>query len=610
MRAFFASVFRLLNHVRRTLHLILLLVIFGFAFGALRTSIPSLPAKAALVIEPEGEIVEQLSGAPLERALAQARGTGEVETLLRDVVEAVRAAKTDDRVKLIVLRLDSLAGGGQPTLAELARALDDFRSSGKKVIAEGSTLLQDQYYLAAHADEIYLDPMGFVLFQGYGRYRTYLKNALEKLDVDMNVYRVGSFKSAVEQYTRSDMSAEDREETGAYLSAMWKEYLQSVGAARKLKPGALENYIGEFTGTVTAARGDAAKVALAAGLVTGIKTPLEVESYVAGIVGEDADTGSFKTISQTDYVRVQHAEHKFSGDGKTQIGVIVAAGEMVDGEQPPGTIGGSSTAELVRKARLDEHIKAVVLRIDSPGGSVMAAEQIYREIKALRAAGKPVVVSMGDLAASGGYYIAAPANEIFASPATITGSIGIFAAFPTVNRTLDKVGITVDGMGTAPLSGEFRLDRPVGPDAAKLIQASIERGYDEFLARVSDGRKRERSDIDAIAQGRVWAGVDAKRLGLVDTLGGLDDAIAAAARLAGLAKGAYDTDYLEPELSWAQSLALQLRVQGVRLLLGPQQTTPLQRVIMRIDPLTRELDRWTRMRSANHLYAYCWCAVQ
>lgn len=610
MRAFFASVFRLLDFVRRSLHLILLLVIFGFVAGALRTSIPNLPSRAALVLEPEGEIVEQLSGDPIDRALAQARGGGSQETLLRDLIDAVRAAKGDDRVKLIVLKLDLLGGGGQPTLAEFALALDDFRASGKKVIAQGTGLLQDQYFLAAHADEIYLDPMGFVLFQGYGRYRTYFKTALEKLNVDMNVYRVGAFKSAVEQYTRTDMSAEDREETSAYLNVMWGEYLKAVSSARRLKPGVLTGYIDTLTQTVKAAQGDGAKVAFNAGLVTGIKTPLEVETYVSGLVGEDEDAGSYKSISQVDYVRVQHAEHKLRGDGKSRVAVIVAAGEMLDGEQPPGTIGGRSTAKLVREARLEDDIKAVVLRIDSPGGSVMAAEEIYREIRALRAAGKPVVVSMGDLAASGGYYIAAPANEIFASPATITGSIGIFAAFPTLNRTLDKVGVTVDGLGTAPLSGEFRLDRPVGPEAAQLIQSSIERGYQEFLTRVSDGRKRKREDIDAIAQGRVWAGVDAKRLGLVDSLGGLDDAVQAAARLGGLVKGKYETDYLEPNLSWAQELALQVRVWGVHALLGAHEATPMQRVVQRFDPLVRELDRWSRMHAANHIYAYCWCAVQ
>ncbi len=610
MREFFSRIFRWLNFLRRGLHLILLLVIFGFAFGALRSSIPSLPSKAALVLEPQGEIVEQLSGDPLDRALAQARGLGRDETLLRDLVDALRAAKTDDRVQAVVLKLDSLAGGGQPTLEELARALDDFRTSGKKVIAQGTAMLQGQYYLAAHADEIYLDPMGFVLLQGYGRYRNYYKAALDKLSVDMNVYRVGAYKSAVEEYTRTDMSPEDREETGAYLTAIWNQYLSSVSAARRLKPEVLTSYITTLGDAAVAAKGDGAKLALQAGLVTGAKTSMQVEQRVSDLVGEDDDTHSYRAISQTDYVRVMHAAQTLHGDGKSHIAVVIAAGEILDGDQPPGTVGGTSTARLIRKARFDDDIKALVLRIDSPGGSVQASEEIYRELKALRAAGKPLVVSMDDLAASGGYYIAAPANEIFASPATITGSIGIFAAFPTISRTLEKFGVTTDGLGTAPLAGEFRLDRPVGAQAAQLIQATIEHGYEEFLARVTDGRKKTRAEIDAIAQGRVWAGSDAKRLGLVDSLGGIDDALEAAARLAKIERDKYETDYLEPDKSWAQELALELKIWGVRNLLGRLPSTAAERVIQQFDPMAREVERWTRMHSANHVYAYCFCAVQ
>ena len=610
VRGFFSLVFHWLDVLRRALHLILLLVIFGFVFGALRSSIPSLPSRAALVLEPQGNIVEQLSGDPLDRALARARGMGHEETLLRDLVDAVRAAKTDDRVQAIVLKLDSLEGGGQPTLSEVARALDDFRSSGKKVIAQGNGLLQNQYYLAAHADEIYLDPMGFVLLQGYGRYRNYYKTALDKLSVDMNVYRVGAYKSAVETYTRTGMSAEDKEETSAYLGAMWKEYLSAVTAARKLKPEVLPAYVETLADHVSAAKGDAAKIALDAGLVTGLKTSLEVQKRVGEIVGLDDDTHSYRAVSVVDYVRVAHATRKLRGDGKSHIAVVVAAGEILDGEQPPGTVGGTSTARLIRKARFDDDVKAVVLRVNSPGGSVMASEEIYRELKALRAAGKPLVVSMGDVAASGGYYIASPANEIFASPATITGSIGIFAAFPTLSRTLDRIGVNVDGIGTAPLSGEFRLDRPVGPQAAQLIQAAIGHGYDEFLARVAAGRKRKRDEIDQIAQGRVWSGTDAKRLGLVDSLGGFDAALQAAARLAKIDKDKFDADYLEPDKSWAQELALELKSVAASAFIGKSSLTPTERALQHFDPLARELERWTRMHAVNHLYAYCFCALE
>ena len=287
----------------------------------------------------------------------------------------------------------------------------------------------------------------------------------------------------------------------------------------------------------------------------------------------------------------------------------MAAGEILDGEQPPGTVGGDSTARLIRTARLDKQVRAVVVRVDSPGGSVLASEQIYRELLALRAAGKPVVVSMSDLAASGGYYISAPADEIWASPATLTGSIGIFAVIPTVEKTLGKIGVTVDGVGTTPLSGQLRLDRPLGEDARVLVQSEIERGYEEFLARVATGRKRTREQIDSIAQGRVWAGEDAKRIGLVDELGSFDDAVKAAARRAKLAD--YDVEFVEPQLSWAQELVLQVKTRAVRSLASADgHSLALAQVANRLDPLRREVERLSHFSVPNRLYAYCFCTVQ
>jgi len=609
-------IWRGLDGLRRVLHLILLLVIFGFIFGALRTSIPSLPSRAALVIAPEGEIVEQMSGDPLDRAIAEAQGQGPSETLLRDLVDAIRAAADDDKVQALVLDLNGMSGGGQPTLQEFASAITEFRKSGKKVIAHSVAFTQAPYFVAAHADEIYVDPLGFVLIEGYDRYRMYYKAALDKLGVDMNVYRVGAYKSAVEPYVRQDMSAEDREESSAYLNALWSNYQTVVTKARALPANVVADYVGNIATTVSAAQGNAAQVALDAKLITGIKSSIDIEARVVDLVGEDEATGSFNEISLTDYLRVERAEEKLHSDSKSRIGVIVASGEILDGDQPPGVIGGSSTAALIRDARLDDEIKALVLRIDSPGGSVLASEQIYRELKAFKATGRPIVVSMGDLAASGGYYIAAPADEIWANSATITGSIGIFAVFPTVNRTLDKLGVSVDGVGTTPLSGEFRLDRPVGPVAAQLLQSTIERGYEEFLARVTEGRGKTRAQIDAIAQGRVWSGSDAKRVGLVDSLGSFDDAVAAAAKRAKLAKGEYQLDYLESDPSWAEQLAMSLEAKYVGRLMGAamaRDTSALgsvARLGRSAGPLERELARWARLSTPNHLYAYCFCDAQ
>jgi protease IV len=609
VRSFFGGLWRGLDGLRKVLHLLVLLVIFGTLLGVLLSGTAHIPPKAALLIEPDGELVEQLSGEPVTRALEAARGDGRHETLLWDLTDAIHAAAEDTRIQALALDFDKFEGGTQPTLEELAHAIRDFRASGKKVIAYGNELDQEGYYLAAQADETYLDPMGFVLLDGYDRYRMYFKEVLDKLGVDINVFRVGQFKSAVETYTRTNMSPEDREESRAYLNILWATYQNAVTQARKLAPDAVEKYVTTLAQTVPAAGGNAAHVAEEAGLVTGIKNDLEVEKRLIALVGEDKSTGSFRAVSVADYLGYAQTQKKLHAAGKAHIGVIVASGDILDGEQPPGTIGGDSTGKLIREARLDPDVKAVVLRVDSPGGSVTASEEIYRELKALRAAGKPLVVSMSGYAASGGYYISAPADEIWASPATLTGSIGIFAVIPTVDRTLGKIGVGVDGVGTTPLSGQMRLDRPLGAEARALLQSQIERGYDEFLERVSTGRKKSRADIDAIAQGHVWAGLDARRLGLVDHLGSFDEAVKAAARRAKLTE--YSTEFIEPELTWTQQLVLAFKTRAVRALLAASPDhAALAQLASRLDPVTREAARLARFSVPNRVYAYCFCEVR
>ena len=609
VRSFFSGLWRGLDGLRKGLHLILLLVIFGLLLAVLRGSVPRIPGRAALLVVPEGQLVEQLSGEPLDRAVQEARGEEHEETLLWDLTDSIRVAAGDARIQVLALDLEKFEGGTQPTLEELARALREFRAAGKKVIAYGVEITQERYYLAAQADEIYLDPMGFVLIDGYDRYRTYLKEALDKLGVEINVFRVGTYKSAVETFTRTNMSPEDREESRAYLGAMWNSYQEAVTRARKLPADALEKYVDGLAKTVPAASGDAARVALEAGLVTAVKSRLEAEKRLIGIVGQDDTSGSFKSVPVEDYVRYARAQKKLQADGKPRIGVIVAEGEILDGDQPPGSIGGDSTARLIRQARLDKDVKALVLRVDSPGGSVLASEQIYRELNALRAAGKPLVISMSGYAASGGYYISAPADEIWASPATITGSIGIFAIIPTFDKTLGKIGVSTDGVGTTPLSGQLRIDRPLGTEARTLLQSQINRGYDEFLERVASGRRKTQSQVDAIAQGHVWAGIDAHRLGLVDQLGSFDDALKAAARRAKVTE--YAPQFIEPELTWAQALALALRSGVARLMLhaGPQELA-LAQFARRLDPVTREAQQLARFSVPNRLYAYCFCEVR
>ena len=623
MRKFFGMVVRGLDALRKTLHLFLLLLILGVVVGAASGSLPKVPADAALVIRPEGEIVEQPSGDPIDRALAEARGMGSDETTLRDLVEAIRAAKTDTRIKTLVLDFDGMSGAGQPTLDEFARALVDFRQSGKKVIATGTAFGRDTYYVAAHADEIYLDPMGLVILEGYERYRNYYKQALDSLGVDVNVFRVGTYKSAVEPFIRNDMSKEDREASQIFVNSLWGTYVEAVAKARGLEPAAIRDYVQGLSPAVKAARGDGARVALEAGLVTGLKAPLEIEQRILELAAKDEEEDTYRSVSLGDYLKIVRAQDTISRHPDARVAVIVGSGEIVDGSGS-GVIAGDDTAELIRKARLDEDIKALVLRIDSPGGSVLASEQIYRELLAFRATKRPFVVSMGDLAASGGYYIAAPADEIWASPATITGSIGIFGLFPTAPRAFDKLGIGTDGVGTTPLSGELRLDRKVGDSAAMLLQSTIEHGYEEFLARVSKGRNKTRDEIDAIAQGRVWSGVDAKRLGLVDQLGSLDQAIASAAKRAGLVEGKYERDYLEPEQSFAQKLlsSIEARVavwvlslagsgeggiSGLGMTFDATTLQAVQRARREFGPVEREVLRLNRYAVANRLYAHCFC---
>jgi len=620
----FANIFRGIDMVRKFLHLVLLLLIFGVLIGALKGSIPRIADQSALVIAPHGELVEQLSGNAIDQAIARAQGERQNEALVWDLVDALQAAKKDVRLKAVVLDLNDLSGGGQPTLAELAAAIRDFRSSGKKVIAHSTYYGQEQYYVAAYADEIYLDPLGFVAIDGFDRYRVYYKELFDKLGVEMNLFRVGAYKSAAEVYIRKDMSPEDREESLAYLNGLWTNYRAAVATARGLTPDDISAYVANIVPALLAAKGDGAKVALDAKLVTGLKSSIEVEKRMIELVGadtphkskqkveaEESDAGeSFNSTSLEDYLRIVEAEKKARGAGKPKIGVIVAAGEILDGTQPPGTVGGESTAALIRQAWRDEDVKAIVLRVDSPGGSVLASEEIYREVRAAQKSGKPVVVSMGDLAASGGYYISASADEIWAHPATITGSIGIFGAVPTFKSTFEKLGVNVDGVGTTNLSGQFQFGRPLGDEAKKLLQSTIEHGYEVFLKRVSDGRKKTRDEVHAIAQGRVWIGSDAKSNGLVDHLGLFDDAVKSAAKRANL-KDDYELERIEPQLSWAESLALQIKVWTAKNITGEMMAhSPLLQVSRELEPVQRELQRWSRMKTRDNRYVYCFCELR
>ena len=602
----FRLVWRILEGIRKSLHLILLLGFFGFLLAALHTSIPIVPRSAALVIAPEGELVEQLSSDPVRRAIGEASGGPAPETLLKDVLDAIQSAKTDPRIKLIVLDLGNLGVSGLSKLQEVGAALRDFRAAGKRVVAAADSLDQSQFYLAAQAGEVYLDPLGEMSIDGFSYYRMFFKDAIDKLGVDVNVFRAGTFKSYTDQFSRSDMAPADREESAVWLDALWNAYQQDVTRARGLPAGALKDFVADQPTALAAANGDAAKLALQRGLVTALKSRRKVGDELKGLVGEDPDTHSFNSIAMSQYLAATRSKRILKGHADAKVGVVVAAGDILDGHQPPGTIGGDSTADLLRQARYDPAVKAVVMRVDSPGGSMFASEEILREVQALRKAGKPVVVSMSTYAASGGYYISAAANQIFASPTTLTGSIGVFSVVPTFQRTLEKLGVTVDGFGTTPLAGSGRPDRALDAGTRQIMQSTVEHAYASFLRRVSEGRKKSVDEVDKIAQGRVWAGTDAQRIGLVDHLGGLKDALDAAAKLAELPSD-YDVDYIESELTLREQLLLQLRSQGARLAAGlglAPQPNALERLL---GPLVEESGRMARFGAPGDPYAYCWC---
>ncbi|HEX2668702.1 MAG TPA: signal peptide peptidase SppA [Gammaproteobacteria bacterium] len=537
---------------RSIVNLIITILVLLFLIGSLSEHRVIVPSSAALVVDIQGRVVEQLSGQPGQRAIDRMLGQKhEPETRLADIIEAIERAADDKRIKALVLATDQMQGAGLTKLQDIGRAIRDFKKSGKPVFALGSGYDQSQYYLAAQADTVFIHPQGYVFLQGYGVYQPYFKDALDKLGVEWNVFRVGKYKSAVEPFLRNDMSPEAREDYGQVLDDLWGDYQRDVTAARRLPGEAIKDYIGDLNTRLAAVGGDGAELALKSKLVDRIATPDEMQAAVAKVTGTSSHT--FRQIDFRDYLAADLEPHGRGGE----VAVVVAAGDIMDGDQPPGTVGGDSTSELIRRARYDDSVRALVLRVDSPGGSSFASDLILREVELTKEAGKPVVVSMGSLAASGGYWISMAGDQIFASPSTVTGSIGIFGMLPTFQNTLAKVGVHTDGLGTTPLSDAGDITRPMSPQMKDLFQQTIDHGYQEFITKVADHRHMKVQDVDAIAQGRVWSGTQAKKLGLVDKFGGIEDAEAAAAKLAGLGDN-YSITYIEKPLSFSDRLLMSL----------------------------------------------------
>jgi protease-4 len=513
--------------------LFLLVIVVLLLAGPDRVNIPD---TVALVIAPKGSVVEQSSRTASVTDLLGASDLAD-EAVLRNIVTALKRARNDDRVQLVVLKLGDLVGISPAHLEAIGAALAATREAGKEMIAIGDYYTQSQYYLASFADAVYMHPMGQIGLSGLGIFQNYYRELLDKLKINVHVFRAGTYKAAMEPYMLTAMSDEARENNRELLNVLWADYLETVSSNRNIEPAVLERFIEEPDVVLEGAGGDLARAALEHGLIDELLSRDELRNRLIAKVGED--DGSYRAIGIGDYLRGTADDAVKSAD---QIGVVVASGMILPGEQPRGRVGGDTLSRLIREARLDDQIKALVLRVDSPGGSPIASELIRQELELAQISGKPVVASMAGVAASGGYWISATADEIWAAPTTVTGSIGVFAPLPTFEGLMEEIGINRDGVATHELAGMGVLNG-IGPPLDRFLQITVDNTYRQFVNLVARGRDMLPEEVDAVGQGRVWSGADAKDRGLVDELGQLDDAIAAAARLAGLDE--YEVRYIE-----------------------------------------------------------------
>lgn len=545
IRRFFGGVWHALNFMRMLVFNLLFLAIIALVLVAwLAGDGPAILAPdTALVINLQGDIVEEYTIGPREAALAEAVGEQRFETRLRDILSVIDAAAKDLQITRAVLVLDEMDSAGTATLREIGAALERFKASGKPVYAWGEAYDQAQYYLAAHADQVYLHPSGMLTVRGLGSTRGYYKQLLDKLGVKVNAFQAGRYKSFGEPFTRTEATREAKEADALLLNGLWSSWTGDVERVRKLKPGTINAVIAELPQRLSQAAGDVAQLAVNERLVDGLKTRDDFRELLlqGGAPRSAEDDETFRQISMYSYLR--HVRRAAPGDA---IGVIVAQGEITGGDAQQGRVGARTMVELIQRARQDDSVKAVVLRIDSPGGLVQASEIIREQLDLTRKAGKPVIASMGDVAASGGYWIAMGADEVVADAATITGSIGVFGLIPTFEGAMEKLGVNIDGVSTTWLAGATDLRRPLDKRLAQALELVVNSNYRDFIGLVAERRNSTPEKINEVAQGRVWTGAQAKERGLVDTLGGIDVAVKSAAKRANLGDR-YRLEYIEPE---------------------------------------------------------------
>lgn len=566
--------------------------------------------KSVLRLNLNGPIVEEKTYVdPVEAAINDATMGNEVpaEILLDDIITVIDEAANDDRISVILLDLQKMPNAHLNKLKQITQAIERFKAAGKNVISTGYYYTQAQYYIAAHADEVSMHPYGGVSIEGYGMFPLYFKDALEKLAVTQHIFRVGTFKSAVEPFIRNDMSDAAKEANSVWLGALWQEYKKDIAAVRPFDESNFDETMDELLGKMQAVNGDSGKYSLENQWVDSLKSNQQIRQQLIDLVGAEETGKTFNQVSFYDYLTLVKPPVKFENPITEKVAVVVAKGTIVDGERRAGEIGGDSTAALLRKARLDDKVKAVVIRIDSGGGSMFASEVIRAEVLAIKAAGKPVIASMSSVAASGGYWIASAANEIWAAPSTITGSIGVFGSFMTFENTMAKMGIYSDGIATTEMAG-LSIARPLNDKMAQVIQLSVEDAYRRFLDVVAEARNMTPEQVDKIAQGRVWIASQALELGLVDKLGNKQDAIDAAAALAKL--DFYEVKTIEHSLSPQEQMLQDIFGSAmVKSFIGNTTTSSMiadkVNVNSLINKFSTEINNLKEYNDPQHIYSRC-----
>ena len=596
-----------INTSRKVFLNLLFLLFIYFVFVAFQPSETfRLRPDSTLVIRPYGNVVEQYTTTPMDRALQEAMGQDRSETRLRDMLEAIHRAADDSDITQLVIDPNYMQGIGLASLKDLEHALDEFRTTGKPVVAVAQNLGQQQYYLASLADEVWLDPNGTIWIDGYSSYRQFYREGLDKLKVEINLFRVGEYKSAMEPFIRDDMSDAAKEAGKFWLSNLWQQYLEGVAEHRGLILESLQASIDDLPNQIENVNGDFAQYSLDLGLVDRLMTAPEARQELARRGTPDKAGDSYRAVGMQEYLDITQPLPNLTG--AKHIAIVVAEGEIVRGRHPAGRIGSISTSEQLRRAARDDKVAAVVLRINSPGGEVFATETLHLELQQVRDAGKTVVVSMGNVAASGGYWMAMAADEIWASPATITGSIGAFGMLPTFGGTLDKIGVHTDGFGTTDMAGKLRLDRPLDQGIARVFQSSVERTYRQFIKLVSTARDIDDLEkVDALAQGRVWTGEQALENGLVDKTGTFQDAIEASARIAGLGSD-YQIKWIEPEKSALDELFMDFMA-GAVAHLNLSISTPVNLPVSWMQNMLDDLQFIAAQQGKFTIAAHCLCGM-